>query len=87
MSKAVQYFSDEYLEHCKKMSPLQIAQFLEDFRLLQLREKPRGKSKLISMKVPEHLLSAFKAACEVQGVPYQSRIKDLMRDYLLELRA
>jgi len=30
----VQYFTDEYLERCKTMTPLQILEFLEDFRTL-----------------------------------------------------
>ncbi len=32
--KAIQYFSDAYLERCKGMKPEQILQFLEDFRTL-----------------------------------------------------
>lgn len=32
--KALQKFTDEYLENCKKLSPTEIAQWLEDFRLL-----------------------------------------------------
>lgn len=34
MKKALQIFTPEYLEACKKMSPSEILQFLEDFRLL-----------------------------------------------------
>jgi hypothetical protein len=30
---AVLYFSDEYLARCKQLTPEQILQFLEDFRL------------------------------------------------------
>lgn len=32
--KTVQYFTPEYLQRCQQMSPLEILQFLEDFRLL-----------------------------------------------------
>lgn len=32
--RPVQYFTDEYLEQCKQMTPEQILQFLEDFRLM-----------------------------------------------------
>lgn len=32
--KAVQYFTPEYLGRCSKMSPTEILQFLEDFRLV-----------------------------------------------------
>lgn len=32
--RPIQYFSDEYLERCKLMTPMQIIQFEEDFRVL-----------------------------------------------------
>ena len=32
--RPVQYFTDEYLEQCRQMTPQQILQFLEEFRLL-----------------------------------------------------
>jgi len=31
--KTIQFFSDEYLESCKKMSSQQIIEFLEGFRV------------------------------------------------------
>ncbi|MDB6081426.1 MAG: hypothetical protein JWO53_698 [Chlamydiia bacterium] len=37
--KPVQYFSTEYLESCKKMTPLQILEFEEDFRRLLSLQK------------------------------------------------
>ncbi len=79
--KAIQYFTDEYLEQCKRMTHIQILQFLEDFRLLHSKAKP-VKSKLISIKVPEDLLSAFKTRSELEGVKYQTQIKTLMKEYL-----
>lgn len=30
--RAIQFFTAEYLEECKKLTPEQIIQFLEDFR-------------------------------------------------------
>lgn len=30
--RAVQFFSDEYLERCRALTPVQIATFLEEFR-------------------------------------------------------
>jgi len=78
--KPVQHFSDEYLERCRALSPDEIARFLEDFR--KLHGRPRGPSKLISMKVPEDLLSAFKARAGLSGVPYQTQIKKLMVEWL-----
>ena len=81
--KAVQYFSDEYLQQCREMTPDQIIRFLDDFRQLHGAET-RSKSKLISLKVPEKLLSAFRAKASLAGVPYQTQIKTLMKAWVLE---
>jgi len=32
-TRPIQYFSAEYLEQCKALTPQQIVEFLEDFRL------------------------------------------------------
>lgn len=78
--KAVQYFSDEYLEQSREMSPDQVLRFLDDFRRLHgARPAP---SKLISLKVPEDLLHAFRMQAKLAGVPYQTLIKTLMREWL-----
>ena len=78
--KTVQYFSDEYLAQCRAMSPDQVLRFLDDFRRLHgARPAP---SKLISLKVPEDLLNAFKAQAQLAGVPYQTQIKTLMKEWL-----
>ncbi len=78
--RAVQKFSDEYLERCSEMSADEIVRFLDDFRRIH-GNKP-GKSRLISMKVPEELLSAFKTKSKLNNVRYQTQIKKLMRDWL-----
>ena len=80
--KAVQYFSDEYLERCRDMTADQILRFLDDFRRLH-GNKP-ARSKLISIKVPEDLLNAFKARARMANTPYQTQIKVLMKAWLLE---
>jgi len=51
--KAIQHFSDEYLEQCRGMTPDQVIRFLDDFR--RLHGSRPAVSKLISMKVPEAL--------------------------------
>jgi hypothetical protein len=58
-----------------------IVEFLEMFRELT---DPRAKHplKLISIKVPEPLLAAFRFKAERLGVPYQTMIKRLMLDWL-----
>ncbi len=81
--RPVQYFTDEYLRQCREMKPEQVLRFLEDFRELQKARKP-VKSKLISIKMPEDLLEAFKAKASRKGRAYQTQIKDLMREWLKE---
>lgn len=75
MSKPVQYLSDEYVARCRQASTAQILAFLEEYRLLQAGP---SKTRLISIKIPEHLLSAFRSKCELQGIKYQTCIKKLM---------
>ncbi len=77
--RPVQYFSDDYLEQCRTATPEQVLTFLENYRQMQGGE---DKSKLISIKVPESLLSAFRQKCELHGLKYQTQIKQLMRDWL-----
>ncbi len=77
--KPVQYFSNEYLEQCKDAKPEAILEFLEGFRLMN--SKP-AKSKLISMKIPEVLLTSFRSKCELKNVRYQTQIKKLMEGWL-----
>ena len=79
--KAIQYFSDEYLEQCRDMTPDQIIRFLDDFR--RLHGSRPAKSKLISIKVPEDLLNAFKARAGMANTPYQAQIKLLMKAWVL----
>ena len=77
--RPVQYFSDEYLEQCRAMTPDQILQFLEDFRSLH---QSASRSRLISIKVPESLLASFKVKAKLGGTPYQTQIKRLMTQWL-----
>lgn len=79
--RPVQRFSTEYLSQCRGMNPDRIVRFLEDFRALHSRGRP-AKSRLISMRVPEPLLDAFKTKARLGGVPYQTQIKRLMQDWL-----
>jgi len=78
--RPVQFFSDDYLDRCRAMTPAEVLEFLEGFRLLQNR--PRPKSRLISLKVPEDLLEAFRRRCHLEGTRYQTQIKRLMGDWL-----
>ena len=78
--RPVQHFSDEYLEHCRTMKPDEILEFLEGFR--RLHAGASSRSRLISIKVPQDLLEAFRRRCDIEGVRYQTQIKRLMRDWL-----
>jgi len=78
--KAIQYFSDDYLQQCAQMSTAEIATFLDDYR--RVHGGTSGKSKLISIKVPEDMLNAFKTKAKLGNIPYQMQIKILMRDWL-----
>ena len=78
INRAVQYFSDEQLATSLAMSVEERLRFLDDFRLLHGAPTLGGKSKLISLKVPEALLDTFRRKCELEGVRYQTRIKELM---------
>jgi len=90
--KAVQKFSDEYLKQCQSMSTDEIVKFLDDFRSLHgsnqtsqqniTIQKKKPQSKLISMKVPEDLLSVFRAKAKLTNTPYQTQIKQLMLDWV-----
>lgn len=68
------------LESCKGMTPDQILEFLENYRLLL--SKPPKKSKLISLKIDPSLLAAFKHKAKTAGIPYQTQIKKLMMEWL-----
>ncbi len=80
MMRPVQKFSDEYLERCREMSHHEIVRFLDDFR--KIHGNRRSKSQLISIKVPEDLLNAFKAKARLCNMPYQTQIKKLMTWWL-----
>lgn len=80
--RPVQRFSDEYLEHCRTLSPEDIVRFLDDFRKLHAAANTR--SRLISLKVPESLLAAFRTKARLHGVPYQTQIKKLMRAWVTD---
>lgn len=60
-----------------------IVQFLENFQLLA---DPRNQSpsKLISIKIPEPLLAAFRFKATRMNIPYQTMIKRLMEQWLKE---
>jgi predicted DNA binding CopG/RHH family protein len=82
--KTVQYLDAAYLERCRNMSADDILQFLDDFQRLH-SPAPAAmptKSKLISLKLPQDLLSTFRQQCDQKGLRYQTQIKQLMTDWV-----
>jgi predicted DNA binding CopG/RHH family protein len=77
--RPLQRFSTEYLESIRQISPDQVVRFLDEFRQIHAPNRP---SRLISMRVPEPLLVAFKNKCTLEGTRYQTRIKELMAEWL-----
>lgn len=80
MKKPVQYFTKEYLKRCAELTPDQIIEFLENYRNL-VANVPE-KCQLISMKIEPSLLNAFKQKASLEGIPYQTKIKQLMREWI-----
>lgn len=78
--RPVQYFNKAYLERCRELTPDQILQFLEDFQTLS--SISNEKCQLISIKIEPSLLNAFKTKCKLLGIPYQTQIKKLMKEWL-----
>lgn len=70
--------------YIKELSTDMILQRFENLRFYHKLDAKRemGKSKLISMKIQEPLLDAFKQKAEFIGIPYQTQIKVLMKDWL-----
>lgn len=81
MKKTVQYFNREAIERAKNMSPEQIIEFLENYR--KLMSKGPEKCRLISIKIEPSLLECFKKKAAKKGVPYQTMIKQLMREWIV----
>lgn len=79
--KALQKFKDKDLVH--SMTPQEIAEFLESFRNLSFSVN-NAKSQLISIKIPQDLLMLFKVKANQEGSKYQTKIKELMRNYVLQ---
>ena len=82
--RPLQRFTTEYLESTRQVSPDQVVRFLDEFRQIHAPNRP---SRLISMRVPEPLLVAFKNKCRLEGTRYQTRIKELMAEWLGSLRS
>jgi predicted DNA binding CopG/RHH family protein len=59
----------------------EVMNFIENYRRM-LDAQAKKRSKLISLKIPEPLLEAFRYKAEREKTPYQTKIKQLMMEYL-----
>lgn len=80
MRKTIQYFTKEYLERCADFTPDQIIEFLENYR--NLVTKTPEKCQLISLKIEPYLLKAFKQKASLEGSRYQTKVKQLMKEWV-----
>lgn len=80
MSKPIQYYSKEYVERCRGLTPDQILEFLEDYQKV-VAAVPE-KCQLISLKIEPSMLRALKFKSKLNGVPYQTQIKKLIKEWL-----
>jgi len=80
MKKSVQYFTKEYIKRCSKLTPDQILEFLENYK--KIVGKVPEKCQLISLKIEPSLLKGFKQKALLEGIPYQTKIKQLMREWM-----
>lgn len=59
----------------------EVMHFIENYKRM-LDPRAQKPSKLISIKIPEPLLEAFRYKAEREKIPYQTKIKQLMMEYL-----
>lgn len=81
--KAIQKLTKEQIKWGLSLSIEERLKFAENFMHLA-HNSGESKSKLISIKVPEDLLKLFRAKCTSQKLTYQTQIKELMKQWLLE---
>lgn len=82
MRKALQKLKPSDLQ--PELTPTQIAEFLESFQKVALASGAGSETKLISIKIPKDLLITFRTKAAQEGIKYQTKIKELMRDYVMK---
>lgn len=80
-NKPIQLASQSQLLNQDLEDVTPIVQFLEDFRAMT-DPRAQKKSKLISIKIPEPMLAAFKYKAARTNTPYQTKIKQLMAEWI-----
>lgn len=84
--RPVQYFNQGYIDQCQHMSHIEIIEKITEQQNLfwSLQNVDVDKSCLISLKVNDLLLEKFKEACESHNLKYQTQIKKLMMNWVLQ---
>lgn len=80
MSRPVQFFSDDYLDLCKTMKVDDIIKSIDNFQKMLIDP---GELVQINIRVPKNILNLFKAKAKRSNIPYQQKIKELMKNWLL----
>ncbi|MCM0605043.1 MAG: hypothetical protein KA715_03060 [Xanthomonadaceae bacterium] len=79
-NKPIQYFTSQYLKNCESIEKEKIVEYLDQFQ--QLIGAKKSKSKAISLRIPENLLHSFKTKSDANGIPYQTQIIQLMKNWV-----
>ncbi len=84
--RPVQYFNQDYIDQCQIMSHIEIIEKITEQQNLfwSLQNRDVEKSCLISLKVNDLLLEKFKDVCETHNLKYQTQIKKLMMNWVLQ---
>lgn len=79
--KGIQHFKTQDLRQGLKASPEQIIEYLEQYK--NLVGSVDTKRKLISLRVPENLLFLIKEKSKKEGVKYQTKIIEVLKEWAL----
>ena len=77
--KAVQYFTDEYLEQCRGASPEAILEYLESFRLMFIQE---SEDDCLKLDLPASLIHRLHIKCEQEEGDVSSVVEGLIEAWL-----
>ena len=77
--KAVQYFTEEYLEQCRGASPEAVLEYLENFRLMLAQESDEDCLKL---DLPASLIHRLRIKCGQEGGDASAIVEALIEAWL-----
>ena len=80
MKKAIQYFKKPE-KLTRAPTPQEIVDFIENYADM-MNPDHKLPAQPISIRIEVPLLKAFKAKSKFKNVPYQTQIKELMREWI-----